>query len=190
MSDPAIIKNEAARRVETVPLCVILARKDIQSQWNDHVWQPAGVVLDAPPGVHGKVFREGETSTQFFMECDPLELHRKDAPAYRESLQQENGGTLWVVLGEEDDVESPLPYYVQLVTASAYEAQDYLDSGELIVEAVEMPKLLRTFIQDYVDNCPPEEKFIKRKQKKKYHEEHTFGQQALYEIRDLEKKRH
>jgi len=179
-----------ARPVEYVPMCVILARKEIQSQWSDYIWEPVGVALDAPKGVNGKIREQGDGWTHFFMECDPLELHRKDAPAYIESLRQENGGSLWVVLAEEDDIEQSLPYYVQLVTASAYEAQDYLDSGELIVEVVEMPELLKAFVSDYVSRCPEEEKFIKRKQKKKYQEEHTFGQQPLYEIRDLEKKRH
>lgn len=190
MPDTKTIDLEPAKRVETVPLCVVLARKNIQSVWSDYIWEPVGVALDAPNGVNGKVREKGDGWIHFFMECEPLELHRKDAPAYNENLLQENGGSLWVVLGEEDDVEEPLPYYVQLVTASPYEAQDYLDSGELIVEVVEMPQLLKAFIKDYVERCPGEEKFIKRKQKRKFHEEHTFGQQTLHEIRDLEKKRH
>lgn len=190
MSASQALLNQTARRTEYIPLGVILARKDIDSQWSDHIWEPVGVVLDPPKGVNGKVRQEGKGWTHFFMECEPLELHRKDAPAYIESLQQDNKGCLWVVLAEQEDVEEPLPYYVQLVTASAYEAQDYLDSGELIVEVVEMPELLRRFVADYVACCPEEEKFIKRKQKRKSHQKHTFGQQSLYEIRDLEKKRH
>jgi len=182
--------SQQVKQVEYVPLCVILARKEIQSKWSEYVWEPVGVVLDPPTGINGKIREMGDGWTHFFMECEPLELHRKDAPAYRESLQQDSKGSLWIVLGENDDVEEVLPYYVQLVTASAYEAQDYLDSGELIVEVVDMPENLRNFIRDYVDKCPEEEKFIKRKQKKKFHEEHNFGQQPLDEIRTLEKKRH
>ncbi len=182
--------RKTAQRTECVSLCVILARKDIQSRWSDHIWEPAGVVLDAPKGVHGKIREEGNGFVHYFMECDPLELHRKDAPAYRENLAQAGGGSLWVVLGEEDEEEEALPYNVQLVTASPYEAQDYLDSGELVVEVVEMPQLLQAFIGEYVENCPEEEEFIKRKQTKKHNDNHSFGQQALHEIRDLEKKRH
>ncbi len=182
--------NEFTNVVETIPLCVILLRKDIQSQWTDYVWEPIGVALDAPRGVHGKIRHEGDGWVHYLLECDPLELHRKDAPAYREGLAQEGKALLWVVLGEEGDPDSSLPYYVQLVTASPYEAQDYLDSGELIVEAVDMPELLRKHIEDYVAHCPEEEQFIKRKQKKKYRDDHSFGQQSLHEIRDLEKKRH
>jgi len=182
--------NHTAKRTETVSLCVILARKTIDSPWTDYVWEPASVVLDPPAGIDGKIQEEGEGWTHYFVECEPMELHRKDAPAYRENLQQDGPGSLWVVLGENDEADAALPYYVQLVTASPYEAQDYLDSGELIVEAVNMPSVLRVFIENYVETCPEDEKFIKRKQKKKFREEHTFGQQSLHEIRDFEKKRH
>lgn len=190
MPIPETKQIKAVKPVEYVPICVILARKKITSPWSEYSWEPVSVVLDAPSGVNGKIREQGNGWTHYFMECEPLELHRKDAPAYVESLQQENEGSLWIVLGEEDDFEQPLPYYVQLVTASAYEAQDYLDSGELIVEVVDMPGQLREYISDYVARCPEEEKFIKRKQKKKYHEEHTFGQQSLHEIRCLTKKGH
>jgi len=184
------LEEGTAKRVETVPLCVVLARKDVDSPWADYIWEPVSVVLDAPQGVHGKIASQGDGWTHFFMECNPLELHRKDAPAYRECIQVDGKASVWVVLAESEDNNDSLPYYVQLVTASPYEAQDYLDSGELLVEVVDMPELLRAFIEDYVERCPGEEEFIKRKQKKKFHEEHSFGQQSLHEIRDLEKKRH
>jgi len=190
MTETGQLEEYSAKRVETVPCCVILARKEVESPWADYTWEPVSVVLDAPQGVHGKIASQGEGWTHYFMECNPLELHRKDAPAYRECIQDGDKASLWVVLAEDDDVEEELPYYVQLVTASPYEAQDYLDSGELIIEAVDMPELLRAFIKDYVERCPPEEEFIKRKQKKKFHEEHSFGQQSLHEIRQFTKKRH
>jgi len=190
MAKPGPLEENAVKRVETVPLCVILARKNADSPWADYTWEPVSVVLDAPKGVHGKIAREGDGWTHYFMECSPMELHRKDAPAYRECVHEEDKASLWVVLAEEDDGKETLPYYVQLVTASPYEAQDYLDSGELLVEAVEMPELLRAYIKDYVERCPGEEEFIKRKQKKKFHEDHNFGQQPLHEIRQLEKKKH
>ncbi len=186
MNDVQQQSAETARRIESVPLCVILSKEKIDSPWTDYQWKPVAVVLDAPKSVHGKIHQQGDGWAHYFLQCDPLELHRKDAPAYRENLQEPGAASLWVVLQEEDEGE--LPYSVQLVTASPYEAQDYLDSGELIVEAVEMPNLLRVFIQNYVDNCPGEEAFIKRKQKKKFVDEHTFGQQSLHEIRNFEKK--
>ncbi len=180
---------ESAYQLERVPICVILARKDIDSPWTDAIWQPVSVILDAPASAHGKIREEGDGWVHYFMNSDPLELHRKDAPAYTANLQQSENGTLWIVLGEEDDPENELPYYVQLVTASPYEAQDYLDSGELIVEVVQMPAQLKSFIAHYVEACPAEEKFIKRKQKKNFSTDHTFGQQPLHDIQKLGKLR-
>ncbi len=174
--------------VETVPICVILSCDAVDSLWAEHIWRPVSVILDAPEGVNGKIREAGDGWTHYFMESDPLELHRMDAEAYKAGLQQADKISLWVVLQDDDDPEASIPYSVQLVTASPYEAQDYLDSGELIVEAVDMPEVLRAFIQEFVDQCPDDEKFIKRKQKKKYFDDHTFGQQPLHEIRKLEKK--
>lgn len=184
------IEGSPAKKVEYIPLCVILERKNVVSPWAEHIWRPVSVVLDAPPGVQGKIRQEGDGWRHYFLECDPLELHRKDAEAYRDGLFHQAKASLWVVMQENEDADSALPYNVQLVTASPFEAQDYLDSGEQIVEVVDMPEALREFVEHYVDLCPEEEKFIKRKQNKKFHEDHRFGQQSLHEIRALEKKRH
>ena len=184
------MSENAFNKTEKIPLCVILARKDIDSPWSEHIWQPVSVVLDPPRGVHGKIRQEGDGWTHYFLESDPLELYREDAPAYRETLLQQGGGSLWVVLNEETNGEDGLPYSVHLVTASPFEAQDYLDSGEILVEVVDMPEGLRAMIESFVAQCPPEEEFIKRKQKKKFSEEHTFGQQPFHEIRELKKTRH
>ena len=61
--------------------------------------------------------------------------------------------------------EAPLD--VVLVTASPYEAQDYTDSGEEIVEKVAMPPALRVLVRDFVDRFYEEEAFVKRKRDKK-----------------------
>jgi len=54
---------------------------------------------------------------------------------------------------------------VSAVTASAYEAQDALDSGENIVEAVPIPATLAAWIKEFVDMHYIEEPFKKRRRK-------------------------
>ena len=54
-----------------------------------------------------------------------------------------------------------------ITASSAYEAQDYLDSGEEIVEPVPMPDGLIAWIKDFTDTHFVEEPFIKRKRDKK-----------------------
>ena len=59
------------------------------------------------------------------------------------------------------------PLDVILVAASPYEAQDYTDSGEEIVEKVAMPEGLLAWVQDFVATFHEDEVFIKRKRDKK-----------------------
>ena len=180
------VQTNGPPHAEAIAMGVILSRQEIDSPWADHIWKPVSVILDGPSGMHGKVREKGPGWVHFFADADPLELHRKDAPAYADGLNGEDA--LWVVLEDEDDPAAQLPYKVHLVTASPYEAQDYLDSGETIVEAVPMPAMLRAYIKAFVARCPPEEKFIKRKQKKTSITDHTFGQQPVHEIRKLSGK--
>ena len=51
------------------------------------------------------------------------------------------------------------------VTASAYEAQDYADNGEDIVEPVPMPPGLEAWIGDFVERNHHQETFVKRKRR-------------------------
>jgi hypothetical protein len=52
------------------------------------------------------------------------------------------------------------------VTASPYEAQDYADTGEELVEKVVMPDGLVAIIRDFAETHYEEEVFIKRKRRK------------------------
>ncbi len=189
MSGALKAEDAAVKKMQTVPLCVVLSRREANSPWADYIWNPVSVILAPPAPIHGKICEKGDGWTHFLMDCPPLELYRKDAEAYRQGLLQNTAPSLWVILQEDERPDAALPYSVQLVTASPFEAQDYLDSGELIIEAVDMPETLQAFISHFIDQCPEDEKFIKRKQKKNYSSEHRFGQQPLHEIRMLEKNK-
>ena len=96
----------------------------------------------------------------------PLELHRAEVEAYRVSLTMDPPA-VFVVLRSDEAVTADRGYMVHAVTASAYEAQDYLDSGEEIVEPVPMPPGLIAWVRDFTDTHFAEEPFIKRKRDKK-----------------------
>jgi len=53
-----------------------------------------------------------------------------------------------------------------LATASPYEAQDYLESGEETVEGVPMPEEIAAFIQAFVETHHVDEVFTKRRRQK------------------------
>ena len=65
------------------------------------------------------------------------------------------------------EVDGEIPLEVLMVTASPYEAQDYMDSGEEVVEKVPMPPLLRAMVVEFIDKFYEEKAFIKRKRDKK-----------------------
>ena len=92
-----------------------------------------------------------------------LELHGAEAEAYQHGLQSQVP-SIYIIL-REGQGEAPLD--VVLATASPYEAQDYTDSGEEIVEKVPMPASLKAMIADFVDTFYEEEVFVKRKRDKK-----------------------
>jgi hypothetical protein len=56
-----------------------------------------------------------------------------------------------------------MPLEVTLVTASPFEAQDYCDTGEEIVERVPMPEGLIALIRDFISAHHVEEEFRKRR---------------------------
>ena len=57
-------------------------------------------------------------------------------------------------------------YFIHKITASAYEAQDYSDSDEYLVEAVPMPPSLQVWVEKFVDHHFEEKPFVKRKRDK------------------------
>ena len=94
-----------------------------------------------------------------------LELFRADVEAYLVSLNMAVP-SLWVVLDRDESGQSPSDYFLSAITASAYEAQDALDSGESIVEAVPMPDSLAAWIKEFIDMHYIEEPFKKRRRDK------------------------
>jgi len=68
--------------------------------------------------------------------------------------------SLYVVMRE---AAGDPPLEVVLVTASPYEAQDYTDSGEEIVEKVPMPHGLVAWVREFVEDFHQDEVFVKRR---------------------------
>lgn len=146
----------------TLPVGVILRRSRGVTRWARWSWSVIGILPGAGPGGW-KLLRETESVAEYHAATLQLELHRADTEAYRTAL----AGTppmLWVILrrpaGEPDD--RPQPFFA---TVSAYEAQDYTDNGEDLVEPVPMPPGLLAWVEDFVERHHRDEPFIKRKRR-------------------------
>lgn len=165
----------------SVPIGVVIAREDVDSEWEDHIWRPIGVLPGAAEIDCWKEIGRGEGWEHYHAATVPMELFRKETDSYKFNLEGREP-VIYIVMSDDDD-EAEEPVSVQLVTVSPYEAADYLDSGELIVEPVAMPPELFAFVSDFVDEHHVEEKFKKRKNTKVKLEEHKFGQEPIFEMR-------
>ncbi len=94
----------------------------------------------------------------------PLTLYVSDAEAYAHELMTREPSVYAILRPNEGSTD--LPWTVALVTASPYEAQDYCDSAEELVEKIAMPEGLLAWVADFVDAYYEEEAFVKRRRDK------------------------
>lgn len=151
-------------RTRSIAVGVVVERRDVENRWIDHVWRVVAVLPGAPETDMWRETSRGPDWVQYHIGTLPLEIHRKETDAYRSNLAEETPVVFVVLREAEDDDEPPLELF--LISASPYEAQDYLDSGEDIVESVPMPKDVMAWLQDFVDIHHVDEPFVKRKRKR------------------------
>ena len=142
----------------------IVRRTPGVTRWVKSIWKPVGVIPGAPEAFWKELVREGDT-VDYHAGTVTLELFRADVEGYLVSLNM-SAPSLWVILDRDETGASPSEYVVSAITASAYEAQDSLDSGESIVEAVPMPDSLAAWIKEFIDLHYIEEPFEKRRRDK------------------------
>ncbi len=143
---------------------VILRKSPSKSAWLKWIWQPVGLI----PGSkteEWKLLREDSGVFEYHAGSKIILLHRAEVEAYKVSLSM-TPASAFVVM-ERDELETEdCEYKVHTVTASAYEAQDYCDSDEYLVEPVPMPPSLQAWIENFVENHFDEKPFVKRKRDK------------------------
>ncbi len=144
-----------------LPIGVVLRKQPGVTRWAKWVWRAVAVLPGAGPADWRELRREGEAVEYHAATCT-LEVHRADTESYLVALSNDPP-CVYVVLRTSEDPEAEHDIEVFMVTASAYEAQDYLDSGDDIVEAVPMPPSLIAWLSDFVGRHHKEEKFIKRR---------------------------
>lgn len=146
----------------SIPLGVVVRRTPGVTRWAKHVWKAIAVLPGAGPAVWKELRREGD-AIEFHAGTLLLELFRTDTEAYLSGLSAREP-SIYVVM-RDSDTDAPLD--VVLVTASPYEAQDYADTGEELVEKVPMPDGLMALIRDFTEEHHEDEEFIKRRRDRK-----------------------
>lgn len=145
----------------SMPLGIVIRRMPGVTRWAKHVWKAVAVLPGAPQAVWKEMRQDGD-AVEYHAATLTLELFRTDTEAYLQGLSSKSPA-IYVVM-RQSETEHPLD--VTLVTASPYEAQDYADTGEELVEKVPMPEGLVAWIRDFVALHHEDEVFIKRRRNK------------------------
>lgn len=146
----------------TMPLGVVVRRTPGATRWAAWAWQAVAVLPGAGDARWHEMRREGEAVEYHAATC-MLELHGAETESYLHGLSAQVPA-IYVVMRGTDEDDAPLE--VTLVTASPYEAQDYADNGEDIVEKVPMPAGLIAWVRDFVDAHHEDQVFKKRRRDK------------------------
>ena len=155
--------SDKQQRMISMPVGVVLRRMPGVTRWARWNWKPVAV-LPGAPAADWRVLREEGGTTEFHAATLPLELHRKETEAYLTTLSAEPP-CVYVILRPAEDADHPHEVEPYAVTASAFEAQDYLDSGEEHVEPVPAPPGLVAWIREFTDTHHEPEEFKKRKRR-------------------------
>lgn len=144
-----------------LPLGVVVRRTPGVTRWAAWCWRAVAVLPGAGPADWRELRREGEAVEYHAATCT-LDLHHTQTEAYLEALRA-RVPSVYVILRPLAAAAEDMPYEVSLVTASPFEAQDYCDTGEEIVERVPMPEGLIALLRDFVAAHHVEEAFRKRR---------------------------
>lgn len=145
---------------ESMPIGVVIQRSPGVTRWADWAWR-ATDVLPGAAAADWKVLRTEGEQTLFHAATRTMSLYVSDTEAYAHELQT-RAPSVYVIMRPVTG-RAATPFDVVMVTASPYEAQDYADSGEEIVEKVAMPAAILDWITDYVAQHHAEEDFVKRR---------------------------
>lgn len=177
-------------RSTSLTVGVVIAREATDHPWQDHRWRPADILIGRPELELGHIISSSKTATLYYAGSFTIELHRKETSAYVVNLENDPP-VIYAVLGEPDEDDEPddvdLPVRISYITVSPFEAQDFLDSGEDIVEPLAMPEPLIAWIERFVAEHHEEETFIKRKRDRVDIRHEKFGQEPLEQIRRRQK---
>jgi hypothetical protein len=142
---------------------VVMKRSPGATRWAKWSWK-ATAVLPGAADAKWKPLQDAGDHREFHVSTPMLELHGAETDAYVHGLQAQVPCVYVVLRATDDDAQ---PFEVVLATVSPYEAQDYADSGEEIVEKIAMPAAVRAFVEDFVDQHHIEQEFKKRRRDRK-----------------------
>lgn len=153
----------ATSRTTDIPLGVVIRRAPGVTRWAKWSWRAVAVLPGAAPANWAELRRDGDV-VEFHAATLPLTLWADQTEAYLVNLS-DRMPSVYVRLLEGAAEDRPLQ--VLDVTASPYEAQDWADTGEEIVEKVPMTEGLAAWMRDFALARHEDEAFVKRRRDRK-----------------------
>ncbi len=153
----------AQRKARSIPVGIVLTRTPGVTRWAKWAWKATSVLPGASDAHWRELRREGEI-TEYHAATLTLELFAAETEAYLHGITARNP-SVYVIMRKTDNGSAPLDVFQ--ITASPYEAQDYADNGEDIVEKVPMPPGLLAWVGQFVEDFHEEEEFVKRRRDRK-----------------------
>ena len=148
---------------QSMPIGVVLRRTPGVTRWAKWAWRAESVLPGAAP-AQWKLLREIGGSAEFHIGTVQLDLHAADSEGYLAGLA-DSEPSVYVVLRQSGHPEQP--YQIALVTASPFEAQDYCDNGDDVVEKVPMPAGLIAWVRAFAQANYEDTPFVKRRRDRK-----------------------
>jgi hypothetical protein len=147
---------------DTMPVGVVIERRDLDNKWIDHAWQPVAVIPGAPRIDEWRQMVAGDGWIQYHAATLDIEIFAKETEGYRVNLQSTKPA-IYVVLRRNVDSGSLHEVEVFHVTVCPFEASQYTDMGDDIVEGVPMPPEIAAWLADFIDKHHVDVPFVKRK---------------------------
>ena len=172
----------AAQKSISMALGIVVRRVPGVTRWVDYIWKAVAVLPGAGP-AHWKELRRFGDAVEYHAATVHLELFRTDTEAYLQGLSTKNPA-IYVVMRDSDGLD---PLEVVMATASPFEAQDYADTGEELVEKVLMPEGLVAWVRDYVEAHHEDQVFVKRRRDKERVDldQNGIGDSRIRQISDV-----
>lgn len=148
----------------SIPLGIVIRRSPGVTRWAKWTWKAIAVLPGAGPADWHQI-RCGNGVTDYHAATVELVLYRSDTEAYLTGISTRKP-SVYVVMREAVEAGAKQDIEVLLATVSPYDAQDYADSGEEIIELVAMPEGLIDWIKLFIETHHEDEAFIKRRRDK------------------------
>ena len=140
---------------------VVIERRDAESEWIDHTWHAVGALPGAAEINEWVELGAGDSWVRYHAATLPLEVFVGETEGYKYNLSLEPPVVFIVLDPEPEDPDVAIE--ANLLSVCPYEAQDYLDGSEVLVETVPMPPAIAAWLAEFVETHHVDKPFKKRK---------------------------